>query len=178
MSERVHLVAYDPGWPGLFREAVAGLRARLGNDLVRRAEHFGSTAVPGMPAKPVIDMMVGIPSFEYAKERAVPALTADGWAYFWRSDRPPGHMMFIRYASPDGPRTHHLHMAPAGHKLWERLAFRDYLIAHPDEARRYADLKRRLVEQHRDDREAYTNAKGSYVKRITEAALMARAGGA
>lgn len=103
--------------------------------------------------------------------QAVPQLVAEGWDYIWRSDRPPGHMMFIRKLAPHGPRTHHMHMAPRGHKLWERLYFRDYLLQHPDEAQKYAALKQELAEKFTNDREAYTNAKGEYVQQITERAL-------
>jgi len=170
-SERVLIVDYDERWSTLFEAAAIGLRETLGSDLVLRVEHFGSTAIPGMPAKPVIDMLVEIPSFERAVHEAVPQLEAEGWDYIWRFDRPPGHMMFIKRLLPQGPRTHHVHMAPSDHKLWSRLYFRDYLIKHPDEAQKYACLKRELAEKFASDREAYTNAKGEYIQTITELAL-------
>lgn len=80
--------------------------------------------------------------------------------------------MFIQ-RSPDGKRTHHIHMATAGHKLWERLYFRDYLRKHPEEAARYSQLKRDLARQFPSDREAYTNGKSEYVARITTKAKLA-----
>ncbi len=170
-SEHVVVVGYDSRWPTLFEAAARWLRETLGTDLVLDVEHFGSTAIPGMPAKPVIDMLVLVPSFERALHEAVPKLEAEGWDYIWRYDRPPGHMMFIQKLAPQGPRTHHLHMATREHKLWERLYFRDYLIQHPNEAQKYADLKRELAEKFANDREAYTNAKGEYIQQITEQAL-------
>ena len=81
--------------------------------------------------------------------------------------------MFIKRSGPNRPRTYHLHMAPAGHRLWERLYFRDYLRAVPEEARRYKQLKRDLANCFSTDREAYTNGKSEYVKHITAKAQYA-----
>jgi GrpB-like predicted nucleotidyltransferase (UPF0157 family) len=169
-DDDIHLVPYDPRWPEMFRAEADRLRKLLGDDVFLRVEHVGSTAVPGMSAKPVIDMLVEVPSFELARQVVLPKLTAPEWDYFWRDDRPPGHMMFIHRDSA-GVRTHHVHMAPAGHALWERIAFRDYLCAHPEEARRYEQLKHRLAAEHRGDREAYTDGKAEYVGRVTAMAL-------
>lgn len=168
---RVVITEYDPNWPELFQQEATRLRNLLGEDLVQHIEHFGSTAIPGMAAKPVIDMLVEIPSFGRAKQEALPILDADGFAYCWRYDRPPGHIMLIKGLSLNGSRTHHLHMAPAGHRLWERLYFRDYLRTHRSEALRYEQLKRDLAHRFAGDCEAYTEAKGEYVQMITARAL-------
>jgi len=166
----VVLTEYDPKWLELFEQEAKHLLDLLGKTLVLRIEHVGSTAIPGMPAKPIIDMLVEVPSFEQAKQEALPRLAVEGYAYCWRDDRPPGHMMFIKRVSPNGPRTHHIHMAPAGHKLWQRLYFRDYLRTHPDEARRYAQIKQDLARQFPTDREAYTNGKSEYINLIASKA--------
>jgi len=167
-ADDIQLVPHDPRWPEMLHAEAERLRQLLG-EMALRVEHAGSTAVPGLSAKPVIDMLLEIPSFESAQQRVVPRLEQDGWEYVWRDDRPPGHMMFIR-RNALRVRTHHVHMAPTGHPLWDRLAFRDYLLSHPVEARRYEQLKRRLAAEHRGDREAYTEGKGEYVKRVTAAA--------
>jgi GrpB-like predicted nucleotidyltransferase (UPF0157 family)/ribosomal protein S18 acetylase RimI-like enzyme len=167
-ADDVQLVAYDPRWPEMFCAEAERLRTLLGPGLVLRIEHIGSTAVAGLRAKPVID----IPSFELARQSILPRLRDDGWEYLWREDRPPGHMMFVR-RNAAGVRTNHLHIAPAGHPMWDRLAFRDYLRSNLDEARRYEQLKRRLASEHAGDREAYTEGKGEYVRRITALALEA-----
>ena len=167
------LTDYDPRWPQLFEQEANHLRALLTDDLILRVEHVGSTAIPDMAAKPVIDMLVEIPSFDQAQQMAIPKLQAQGYEYIWRSDRPPGHMMFIKKSSSNGDRTHHLHMAPAGHKLWERLYFRDYLRAQPEEAHHYQQLKRNLANRFPTDREAYTHGKSEYVQRITAKAQQA-----
>ncbi|MDJ0702492.1 MAG: GrpB family protein [Leptolyngbyaceae cyanobacterium MO_188.B28] len=165
--DAIVIVDYDSRWPHWFEQESVYLRAILTRDLVLRIEHIGSTAIPGMAAKPIIDMLVEISSFDRAKAIAIPKLQAEGYDYIWRSDRPPGHMMFIKRSGPKGPRTHHLHMAPSGHKLWDRLYFRDYLRADPEEAQRYALLKRDLANRFPIDREAYTNGKSAYVELIT-----------
>ena len=169
-SDAIYLVPYDPRWPEMFRSEAERLRDLLGTQSVLRFEHIGSTAIPGLSAKPIIDMLIEIPSFEFALVNILPRLQQDGWEYHWRDDRPPGHMYFIR-RNAVGVRTHHLHMLPAAHPGWERVAFRDYLRSHPDEMRRYESLKRQLAAIHSGDREAYTEAKGAYVRLITDKAL-------
>ncbi len=169
--EAVYLTEYDPAWPARFTAAAHWLRDLLDERWIGRIEHVGSTAIPGMIAKPIIDMFVEVPSFELALPNVVPVLTREGCEYFWRDDRPPGHMMFLRHAGPDGARDLHMHMAPPGHKLWERLAFRDYVIAHPNRAAEYAALKQELARRYPEDREAYTAGKGPLVRELTDLAL-------
>jgi GrpB-like predicted nucleotidyltransferase (UPF0157 family) len=164
-DDDVQLLPYDPAWPERFREMEAWLRSRLG-PLAPRIEHYGSTAVPGLPAKPVVDILVEVPSFAEARGRVIPLLNDECWEYWWYSD----HMTFVKRLSLMGPRTHHVHMAPRGHEVWRGIAFRDYLRSHPRDAERYADLKRRLAAAHRADRERYTREKTWLVREITAAA--------
>ncbi len=163
----VHLVESDPAWPQQYAEFAGWLIEALGPDLALRVEHYGSTAIPGIPAKPVIDVLVEVPSFEAAKARAVPLFNAGEWDYWWHA----GHMLFVRRAGLMGARTHHVHLAPRGHRLWEGLAFRDHLRGHPVDAQAYAALKRDLSVAHGRDRERYTQAKTDFV-----AAILARVG--
>jgi len=144
------------------------LQKLLGPEIALRIEHYGSTAIPGLPAKPIIDILVEIPSWEAARKRAIPAFNSPEIEY-WCSD----HLRFYVRDKLTGLRTHHLHLAPAGHGIWEGLAFRDYLRAHPREAQSYVELKYQLAELHRTDRGAYTDAKEAFVREITERALPA-----
>ena len=93
VREDVAVVAYNPAWPELFRQEREHLRACLPPDLIGRIEHFGSTAVPGLGAKPIVDMLVEVISLEHTKHRIVPILEAQGYDYFWRptwgDDTPP-----------------------------------------------------------------------------------------
>lgn len=163
-EDSIYLVDYDPAWPEKYQEFATWLRERLGSDVALRIEHYGSTAIPGMPAKPVIDVLVEIPSFAEAKQRAIAQFNNDSWEYWWFSE----HIFFLRRSQPMGQRTHHLHMAPANHDIWQGLVFRDYLREHPEDAKRYAELKKTLAAELGRDREAYTRAKTDFVNAILE----------
>ena len=170
VAEHVAVVPYDPGWPALFERERDHLLACLPHDLIRRIEHFGSTAVPGLAAKPIVDMLVEVTNLGETQERIAPVLEAQGYDYFWRptsgDDVPPFYAWFIK-RDERGTRTHHIHMVEAHFEHWDRLLFRDYLIEHPDVARRYAELKMRLSERHAGDRVAYTEAKSAFIADIT-----------
>jgi GrpB-like predicted nucleotidyltransferase (UPF0157 family) len=173
--EDVALVPYDPRWPELFRREKEHLLACLPAGLVRRVEHFGSTAVPGLAAKPVIDMLVEVADLEATRALIAPVLEAQGYDFFWRptrgDDGPPFYAWFIKRDSGTGARTHHIHMVEASFRdHWDRLLFRDYLIAHPEAAREYQALKLRLASEHPNDRVAYTEGKTDFVVRVTEQA--------
>ncbi|MEH2240967.1 GrpB family protein [Nostoc sp.] len=163
--DEVNIVEYDPGWQTLFTEEAARIWQALGNDLVVQIEHIGSTAVPGMAAKPIIDIMVGVHSLVNAKS-AVPILESLGYVY-WREDPRPGRMFFVKGMPPYGKqRTHHVHIVEVESEFWERKLFCDYLRRHPEEAKLYEALKRDLVVKFRSDREAYTNGKNDYIRAV------------
>ncbi len=171
--EDVAVVPYDQRWPIMFDEERSHLLSCLPHDLVGRIEHFGGTAVPGLAAKPIVDILVEVRSLEETKVRIAPVLETQGYDYFWRpswgDDTPPFYAWFIKRDS-SGNRTHHIHMVEARFEHWDRLLFRDYLLAHPEIAQEYGTLKQRLSETHRGDRVAYTEAKGDFIRRVTEKA--------
>jgi GrpB-like predicted nucleotidyltransferase (UPF0157 family) len=173
VKEEVAVVVYDPHWPEAFEEERIHLLSCLPHDLVRRIEHFGSTAVPGLPAKPIVDILVEVTSLDDTKQRIAPILEAQGYDYFWRpswgDDTPPFYAWFIK-RDRNGNRTHHIHMVEAQFEHWERLLFRDHLIEHPDIAQEYANLKMKLSDAHHSDRVAYTQAKSEFIRRVTEEA--------
>ena len=166
----IEIVPYDSSWPARFDEEQKKLLETIGTWLVGPIEHIGSTAIPGLGAKPVIDIMAGVETLE-ASRPAIARLT--DLAYCYAPYRPDSEHWFCK-PSPTF-RTHHLHLVPFGSSQWdEASAFRDYLRAHSAVAVEYEDLKRRLAQQHRFDREAYTEAKGPFVARISELALRKR----
>lgn len=169
VRELILIVPYDPDWPRLFEIEAEHLRHTFPSPLINRIEHFGSTAVPGLAAKPVIDMLVEVSSLEETKRVIVPVLESGGYEYFWRTDTSPPYAWLIKRNS-EGERTHHIHMVESDSSHWDRLYFRDYLRAFADEARRYEELKRHLCEDNPNDRAAYTEGKGKYVERVTEKA--------
>lgn len=171
--EPVEILPYDPDWPAAFAAEAARLRSLLPGALIGRIEHFGSTAVPGLAAKPIIDMLVEVPSLDDVRQHIAPLLERAGYEYFWRPQHAGGteigYAWFIR-RDAEGRRTHHIHMLEKDSPDWERLLFRDHLIAHPALAREYAELKRRLAAEHPGDRIAYARAKTAFITRVTEAA--------
>jgi GrpB-like predicted nucleotidyltransferase (UPF0157 family) len=169
VREEISIVPYDPAWPSLFESEAEFLRSKLPKSIIIRIEHFGSTAVPGLAAKPVIDILVRVSSLEETREQIVPLLESEGYDYFWRTDSPPAYAWFIKRNS-EGKRTHHIHMVEADSKLWDRLYFRDYLREFLDEAKRYEELKRFLSEKYPNGRAAYTDGKAEFVVTVTERA--------
>jgi GrpB-like predicted nucleotidyltransferase (UPF0157 family) len=177
LAEEISLAPYDPVWPASFRREREHLLSCLPNELLGRIEHFGSTAVPGLAAKPIVDMLVEVTALEAAKSRIVPILEAQGYDYFWRATKgeetPPFYAWFIRRDPVTGARTHHVHMVESHFPHWSSLAFRDHLIAHPEVAGEYEQLKRRLVSECARDRIAYTRGKAEFIERVTTAAITA-----
>lgn len=173
LQEHVCIVPYDPGWPRMFAKERDHLVGSLPRGIIGRIEHFGSTAIPGLAAKPIVDMLVEVRSLEETKSRIVPVLEAEGYDYFWRpthgEDTPPFYAWFIK-RDAGGVRTHHIHMVEKDFEQWERLLFRDYLIEHPEVAKEYEALKLRLASVYANDRVAYTNGKTDYVVRVTQIA--------
>jgi len=166
----VEIVPYDPGWPRQFEEEEQALRRALAPWLVGPVEHIGSTAIPGLAAKPVIDIMAGVETLD-ASRPAIVALA--NLRYCYAPYRTDSEHWFCK-PSP-AFRTHHLHLIPFESPRWsETIAFRDYLRSHARIAAEYSDLKRRLAEAYRFDREAYTDAKGPFIARMTALALQER----
>jgi GrpB-like predicted nucleotidyltransferase (UPF0157 family) len=168
-NEYIEIEPYDDEWPDLFKEEAKFLMEKLPQDILLEFHHIGSTAIPEMPAKPIIDIGVMVTSFDDAKEQIVPTMEELGYEYCWRTDRNPPFMTFIK-RNGEGKRTFHVHMAEEEHNFWDRLYFREYLKKHQQEARNYFDLKMALSKQFAEDREAYTQGKEEYVSRITELA--------
>jgi len=173
LQEEVSIVPYDPAWPRMFEEEKKHLLDCLPQDLIQRIEHFGSTAIPGLAAKPIVDVLVEVASLDETKARIAPVLEAQGYDYFWRAthgeDGPPFYSWFIKRNSA-GVRTHHIHMVESDFEHWDRLFFRDYLIADPETAKEYETLKYALARNYPNDRAAYTNGKSEFVVRVTQVA--------
>jgi GrpB-like predicted nucleotidyltransferase (UPF0157 family) len=141
------------------------MRAVL-DEVALRIDHIGSTAIPGLAAKPIIDIQISVASFEPLDAYRAPLV---GLGYAFRSDNTERTKRYFR--EPRGARRTHVHVRRAG-SFSEQFAllFRDYLRAHPLEASEYGELKRRLAEQHRHDRRAYTEAKVPFTWEIVRRA--------
>ncbi len=172
-SEVVELEDYNPKWRALFETEKKHLIKCLHKDIIKRIEHFGSTAIPGMTAKPIIDILVEVTSLEETKKKVVTILESKGYEYFWRpsfdDNKPPYYCWFIK-RNKDGKRTHHIHMVECNFEHCDRLYFRDYLIEKPLLAKEYSDLKISLIKEFGDDRISYTRAKTNFIVKITSEA--------
>ena len=162
MDAAIHVEPYSSDWPLAFAAERDRLLGVLGPWLAGPIEHVGSTAIPGLAAKPIIDIMAAVQDLDSSRE-ALPLLSRLDYCYApYRQEV----MHWLCKPSPE-VRTHHLHLVPHGSALWnERLWFRDRLRADPGLAEEYALLKRRLATSHANDREAYTQGKTSFVERV------------
>jgi GrpB-like predicted nucleotidyltransferase (UPF0157 family) len=154
----IQIVPYDQGWPEAFGDIARELR-RLFGDRALRIDHIGSTSVPGLAAKPVIDIQVSVAILS-RDEPWCSALVAAGWE--WDAENPERSKLFFG-GPPSGPKAH-LHVREVG-SLTEQLAlvFRDYLRSHGDAAGRYEAFKRKLAERTWRDGDAYAEAKTEIV---------------
>lgn len=152
------VVGYDTSWPGRYEEMRARLAAALG-PTARRIHHVGSTAIAGLAAKPIVDVQVSVPDAEYEAAFRGP-IEAQGFVLRFVE---PGHRYFR--PPPGLARLWQVHVCSVGSR-WERdhLLFRDYLRAHAGRAADYAALKRRLAEEYRHERIAYTDAKAPFIE--------------
>jgi GrpB-like predicted nucleotidyltransferase (UPF0157 family) len=163
---QVRLVDSDPGWPRASEQLAAELRTALG-ELAVAVEHVGSTAVPGLVAKPILDLAVGLaPATD--PDRVIPAMERLG--YEFRGDKgDTGGLLFVLEDRPTH-RIAHVHVVPHGGEKWRQyLAFRDRLRIDPDARVAYAELKRSLGEQFVSDRQAYTAGKAAFIAGLVSA---------
>jgi len=167
----IELVSSDPACPRRFEEEAARRTAIIPADLLIDLEHIGSTAVPGLPAKPVIDIQATVTDLEAARSHLVAPLEAAGYA-FWTENPDTDRLFFVKGLPPTAPhRTHHLHIMEDGPGALRHIAFRDYLRDHPAEATAYGALKVDLARRFRHDREAYTAAKGAFIEAALDRAV-------
>jgi GrpB-like predicted nucleotidyltransferase (UPF0157 family) len=171
----ITIAPYDPAWPTMFELEAARLRETLGG-LARRIEHVGSTAVPNLAAKPVIDIQISVASLTRDVGACTALLAAAGYAHV---DLGPFDKVYPFFQRPAvWPSTHHVHLCDEGGEQEQRhLTFRNHLRRHPEVAASYAALKRRLAAEHlgrtRQERERYSLGKKEFVE-----AVLARAGAA
>lgn len=161
----VSIVEYDSSWPRRFEEELRQLEPGLDEWLDGGIHHVGSTAVAGLAAKPVIDIMAGVSDLEDARA-AVPVLESLGYM-FWEWDPHPWRLWFLK--PEPSHRTHHLHLVEPDHPEFRaKLAFRDRLRHDTVLREGYEQLKRELAAAHPNDRDAYTDAKSAFVLRVLE----------
>jgi GrpB-like predicted nucleotidyltransferase (UPF0157 family) len=165
-AKTVLVLDYDPNWPVVFQSLRKRIAETLG-DMAAAIEHVGSTAVPNLAAKPIIDIDVLLAS-EAMLPAAIERLASLGYIHQGNLGVPEREA----FLAPAGDPLHHLYVCPPRSAEFRRhLAFRNYLRAHPQDAKVYGELKRALASQFREDRPGYVNAKGEYVEELTSRAI-------
>jgi GrpB-like predicted nucleotidyltransferase (UPF0157 family) len=165
MSKKVEIVDYDPQWPLIYEEEKRRILQVIEHIIVR-IEHIGSTAVPNLGAKPIIDIMVAVNHLGDA-EKCIEPLQRIGYEYQPEQEASRPERRFFRKGNPPKEQHYHLHMVELTSDFWKRhLLFRDYLRTHPKIAQKYYELKKRLAIEYSSDREGYTNAKTSFIESV------------
>jgi GrpB-like predicted nucleotidyltransferase (UPF0157 family) len=168
-TDVIEICAYNPQWPDLFKHEAAEVRAILPKEIAEdnktRIEHFGSTAIPGLAAKPIIDIMLINDDTTDVWPSLVQPLQSLSYVY-WAGNPRTDRMFFVKGMPPFGKkRSHHLHVRHSDDAQRE-LLFRDCLICDPDVAAQYETLKKNLAIRYRSDREAYTESKNEFVQNV------------
>jgi GrpB-like predicted nucleotidyltransferase (UPF0157 family) len=169
----VILSEYKPVWKKNYLKEKAVVARAVGSHNIVRISHIGSTAVPGLLAKPTVDILVEIKD-DTDTARLISNLQLGGYRYLEQPENPPPHMMFIKGYTREGFRGQVFHIHVRYSRDWDELYFRDYLLAHPETAAEYGRLKLELKQKYEHDRDAYTNAKTDFIKRITGLARVAK----
>jgi GrpB-like predicted nucleotidyltransferase (UPF0157 family) len=173
-SDAIVIVPYDFDWPQAFERERALIEDALSPVIVRPIEHIGSTSVPGLPAKAIIDMLAVVATIDDVTKGRRANLEAVGWLH--APEQEDAEDRRLSYCTPTiEHRTHHLHIVEERLVDWRGwIAFRDYLRTHPEIASQYAELKRSLAAAHGadpNDRSAYRAGKATFVEHVTAAAL-------
>jgi GrpB-like predicted nucleotidyltransferase (UPF0157 family) len=163
------LSKHKPEWKGKYLKEKTVLEKSIGRENIIRINHFGSTAIPGLIAKPTIDILVEIKDGSDT-QRVISNMQSSGYIYVEQPDNPAPHMMFLKGYTRKGfkGQTFHVHIRYRGD--WDELYFRDYLLLHPDIAEEYGKLKMELKKKYEYNRDGYTDSKTSFIKRITKLA--------
>jgi GrpB-like predicted nucleotidyltransferase (UPF0157 family) len=170
---KVEVLSHDPRWRHDFEKEKSLITVALGQNLVEMY-HIGSTSIPGIFAKPTIDILLEVNSFEYLETEPSP-LARIGYEAMGEFGI-PGRQYF-RKTNAQGVRTHHVHAFESGHPgIARHLAFRDYLVAHPAEAQTYSTLKQVLANEYPNDIQSYMDGKDAFIKEIEARALTWKTG--
>ncbi len=162
-KEKVKIVAHDPRWAKLFDAEARKIRKTLKKNALA-VEHVGSTAIKGLSAKPILDLLVVVPTLT-GWEKYKSRLKKIGYTFRIDHRKDRGSILFTK--GPEHKRTHHLKLVTKRSSAFKNsVFFRDYLMSHPKVAREYEKLKKDLVEKFADKRELYTQAKTDFVKKI------------
>ncbi len=173
----IEMKNYNSNWSSIFEFEKKLIENKLGNETVHRIEHFGSTSIPNLKAKDIVDILIEIPNHLLFDESIINKMMDLGYQFF----RQPGfgidYMIFVKGFHTDGKKSQKFfaHMTIGNHpELWDRIYFRDYLKLNPTVIRKYEKLKCKLAKKYSKNRIEYRIGKTEFVKEITEVAKKAR----
>lgn len=160
---RVAVEPHRPEWETAAQEMMAAIK-RIGKEDILDAQHIGSTSIQGICAKPIVDIVVGVRSFDRMLKHN-DALLQEGIVY--RGTDHPGQHLYVAGDWKNDIHTHYIHVVLWGQEAWNNyINLRDYLNTHADKAKEYSALKARLAKEHPEDRMAYTNGKSEWLETI------------
>ncbi len=165
MKAPVIIEEYNPKWPLLYEDEKNRILNVIGEEY-ENIEHIGSTSVPGLGAKPIIDIMIGFRTLSEAEECIKP-MNKLSYEYIKEHEEEIPERRYLTKGSKSEGRTHHVHMVETSSKFWIRhLMFRDFLRTHPEVAEEYYQLKKKLADRFRNNRRAYTEGKTAFILAI------------
>jgi GrpB-like predicted nucleotidyltransferase (UPF0157 family) len=163
-SAPIVIVDYNPRWPIMYEEEKALILGAIGH-IIADIEHIGSTSVPWLGAKPIIDIMIGLHRLDDAVE-CIPRLEGIGYTYVPEFEARVPERRFFR-KGPDAARSHHIHMVERASAFWaDHILFRNYMRTHEEDAMLYLLLKKELAARFGSNRQGYNDAKASFVEAI------------
>ena len=168
--DSVIIVDYNPQWPHMYAQEKVRIQDAIGEYLID-IQHVGSTSIPGLGAKPIIDIMAVVRNVSLV-ENCIQPLEALDYLYQGEGGIPGRHFFRKPIDISQAGRTHHLHMVEKGHEQWAmHQLFREYMLQHPESVQQYDALKRELALENGSNRAAYTAAKAPFIKSIIRAAV-------
>lgn len=169
----IEISQYDTNWPNVYEAERERIETNITPTLFSRIEHFGSTSVPGLSSKNTIDILMAVEFDDAQNHELIEQMKNIGYDFNWQNDGENPHMVFVKGYDPEKPKqqTYHIHAAPQDHILWNRIHFRNNLIAHPQVAKAYEDLKRSLADKYKHERVEYRIAKTEFINEFTKKSL-------
>lgn len=163
----IELVDYDPEWKTIFQQEKERILKKIGDDILR-IEHFGSTSIPNIKAKPYVDLIIEVPQELLFDKALIRSFEELDYTFFEVPEREEfkAYMSFGKGYTFDGTKEQifHIHMCDKDNLMWKQVAFRDYLIAHPERAKAYETLKVDLASKYKNDRGNYVLSKTEFIK--------------
>lgn len=168
----IEISPYSKNWPALFEKEKKLIIDTLEPGMFSRIEHFGSTSVPGLSAKDIIDILMEVEFEETTNQKLIEKMKTLSYEFNWQNEGSHLHMIFVKgyHISNKKDQTYHIHAGPHNHPIWDRLLFRNYLIKNPQTAQEYEQLKYKLSADFKHERVAYRVAKTEFIKEVTERA--------